>query len=104
MVTITSDGDFSKFVSVEMDDVIVAESNYTAVEGSTVITFKAEYLNSLTPGRHIVTINYEGGVSVDSVLTIEAADEPEGSTGETEGILQIDNLLYHIFANFSIVF
>jgi len=84
-VTITSDGDFSKFVSVEMDGVIVAESNYTAVEGSTVITFKAEYLNSLTPGRHIVTINYKGGASVDSVLTIEAADEPEGSTGDTEG-------------------
>jgi len=82
-VTITSDGDFFKFVSVEMDGVIVAESNYTAVEGSTVITFKAEYLNSLTPGRHIVTINYEGGASVDSVLTIEAADEPESSTEES---------------------
>ena len=85
-VTITSNGDFSKFVSVEMDGVIVAESNYTAVEGSTVITFKAEYLNSLTPGRHIVTINYEDEVSVDSILTIEEADEPNSSTeGSTEG-------------------
>ena len=69
-VTIKSTGDFAKFESVAMDGQIVDESNYTVKEGSTIVTFKTEYLETLSVGTHTVTINYKDGSDVDHQLTI----------------------------------
>ena len=71
-VTITSTGEFAKFESVEMDNVEVEKSNYTVKEGSTIVIFKTEYLETLSAGKHTVTINYKDGDSVESELTILA--------------------------------
>lgn len=76
-VTITSTGDFSMFESIAMDGVIVDESNYTVEEGSTIVTFKTEYLKKLSEGEHAVTINYTGGSSVTSNLTISKEDDSD---------------------------
>ena len=69
-VTIKSTGDFAKFESVAMDGQIVDESNYTVKEGSTIVTFKTAYLETLSVGTHTVTINYKDGSDVDHQLTI----------------------------------
>ena len=53
-----------------MDGQIVDESNYTVKEGSTIVTFKTEYLETLSVGTHTVTINYKDGSDVDHQLTI----------------------------------
>ena len=49
-----------------MDGWPVAPEHYTASEGSIVVYLKAAYLQTLTPGRHTLTIlSSEGNASVD---------------------------------------
>ena len=62
-------GEFADFVSVEMDGEMVDPSNYKVTEGSTVLTFVASYLDTLSVGRHTVTLNYID-TSISTFLTI----------------------------------
>ena len=50
-ITIRGNGDFSKFTGVKVDGNLIDRSNYTAKEGSTIITLKASYLNTLSAGN-----------------------------------------------------
>ncbi len=67
--TIKCTEELGKFISVAVDGVIVDSSNYTVVEGSTVLTFLSSYLDTLFVGDHVVTLNYTYG-SVDTSLTV----------------------------------
>lgn len=81
--TITCSGDLKDFVSVYVDGAEVDKSNYTLAEGSTILTFTAQYLNTLNVGTHTVTMNYTYG-SVDTELTIlstDSATSPSSSAG-----------------------
>ena len=57
------------FVSVAVDGEIVDEKYYTVSEGSTIITFSSEYLDTLEPGMYTVTLNFTYG-SVDTILFV----------------------------------
>lgn len=54
-------GELKDFVSIAIDDVVLAPSDYTAVSGSTVVTILSSYLDKLSLGRHKVTLNYTYG-------------------------------------------
>lgn len=69
-LTLRIDRDFSKFLSVYVDDIYVNPSNYTATSGSTIITFSKAYLNSLSVGTHTVLVNFTDGYA-ETTLTIE---------------------------------
>lgn len=75
-VAIRVNGDFVKFVSVSIDDSEVAKEHYTAVSGSTIITFKPEYIQTLTAGTHRVKIHYTDGLAQTS-LTLQADEDTE---------------------------
>ena len=62
------------FVSADIDGNIVDSSNYTLTDGSTIITFTPDYLDTLSAGDHTVTLNYTDKTAT-SVLTIKAAQE-----------------------------
>lgn len=47
---------------MKVDDTPIDAENYTAVSGSTVITLKANYLNTLSVGKHKLTVVYNDGV------------------------------------------
>ena len=83
-VSIHCTGALNNFISVEMDGNQVDESNYSVADGSTLLTFKTEYLESLSVGEHTVTLNYKVDRSVDTTLTIlaKAGGETGGETGE----------------------
>lgn len=51
-----SDAGISSFLRVEVDGVVVDAKNYTVTKGSTIVTFTAEYLESLATGKHTVAI------------------------------------------------
>ena len=51
-----SDAGISSFLRVEVDGTVVDAKNYTVTEGSTIVTFTAEYLESLATGKHTVAI------------------------------------------------
>ena len=83
-VIITSTGEYAKFESVVMDDTIVDQSQYSVKEGSTIVTFKTEYLETLSEGEHTVTINYTDGSSVDSKLTILAKADDSNASSDSD--------------------
>ena len=60
-LALRANGDFSKFTGVKVDDTLIDAKNYTAVSGSTVITLKADYLNTLSVGKHKLTVVYNDG-------------------------------------------
>lgn len=60
-LTFRANGDFSNFVGVKVDGVLIDASNYTAVSGSTVITLKTDYLKALSVGTHTLTVVYNDG-------------------------------------------
>ena len=53
----------SEFVGVTMDGRLLDPENYTATEGSTIITIKEEYLNTLEPGSHSVCLVFRTGAA-----------------------------------------
>ena len=63
--------------SVKMDGTVIDKANYDLTEGSTIVTFKTAYLDSLSEGEHTVTLCYSDNRSIDSKLTIKAADTPK---------------------------
>ena len=75
------------FTGVQTDGAaLVKDSHYTAKPGSTVITLKNSYLESLSEGKHTITVNFDDG-SVSMEITVQAADKKEVTlipkTGET---------------------
>ena len=60
-VTMTANGDFSKFLGLDVDGNEVAASNYEARSGSTIVELKASYLATLSEGQHTITFNYTDG-------------------------------------------
>ena len=56
-----ANGDFSKFTGVKIDGILIATDKYTAVSGSTVITLKKDFLDTLSVGRHTLTVVYNDG-------------------------------------------
>ena len=75
-VTFAFNGDFEHFQKVLIDGTEVAKDNYSAVEGSTIITFKGEFMESLDGGSHTVTAVYDNGAEASATfLMIKMVDE-----------------------------
>lgn len=60
-LVIRGNGEFSEFQKVLVDGIEVAPENYTATEGSTIITLKAKFLNTLSEGSHTFEIVWRDG-------------------------------------------
>ena len=70
-LSIRGSGAFSEFVGVKVDGKSVDEKYYTVKEGSTIVTLKADYLNTLTVGSHILEIIWTDG-SASTAFTVSA--------------------------------
>lgn len=83
-LTFRANGDFSKFTDVRVDGAVVDKHCYTAVSGSTIITFSAEYLGTLSVGTHTLEIGYtDGFASCTFKITDSSQTAPESGTPET---------------------
>jgi len=80
-LTITTNGDISKFEGVKINGVLIDSSNYT-LSGNTVITLKPEFLETLSAGEHSITIVFADG-SVQTVFTVLAADGTQPGDKDT---------------------
>ena len=63
-ITIRGNGDFSKFVGVKIDGNTIDAKNYTAKEGSTIITLTTDYLKTLSIGTHTFEIVWTDGSAI----------------------------------------
>lgn len=88
--TIKCTGELKDFVSVYVDDREVDRSNYTLEEGSTVLTFLTKYLNTLSVGKHKVTMNYTYG-SVDTELNVLAKSGGSAAAPGASGVISSSN-------------
>ena len=79
-VSIRTSGECAEFVALYVDDEAVAPENYTVTEGSTIITFKAEYLASLEDGEHFVVMYFQKGMATTTLTTRKSdyIDVPDG--------------------------
>lgn len=70
-----SNADFKKFQKVLVDGNEIKNTNYTAKEGSTFITLKPEYLETLAAGEHTISIVSENGTA-ETKFRVEEASKP----------------------------
>ena len=82
-ITIRGNGDFSKFTGVKLDGNLIDKSNYTAKEGSTIITLKASYLNTLSAGTHTVEILWTDG-SASTTFAIKANTSDNSNNNQND--------------------
>lgn len=89
-LTIRGNGEFSKLVGVKQDGSLLDRINYTAREGSTIITLNASYLNTLAAGTHTVEILWTDG-SADTVFTIHADTSGNRDNTQNTKVILPDN-------------
>ena len=91
-ISVRGSGEFSKFVGVKVDGKTVDEKYYTVKEGSTIVTLKPEYLNTLTAGKHTLEIVWTDGTA-DTTFTVDAkpanTDTKSPQTGDSSIALWI---------------
>lgn len=59
--TFTCDGPYSKFVGVKVDGVSLKDTDYDVKSGSTILTLKQSYYDTLSKGEHTLRMGYQGG-------------------------------------------
>lgn len=92
------DAPFEKFVRLLNNGVVINPSNYTVTDGSTIITFKASYLETLSAGTHTIRTEFTDGYA-DLTLSIkETADIPDGDTPDVPKTGDNSNMLGWIIA------
>lgn len=85
-ITITANGPIEKFTGIEVDGKAVDAGNYTIKSGSTIITLKPEYLNTLSVGKHILTVIYtDGEVSGEFEIVKESETSTLGNDAPETG-------------------
>ncbi len=83
-ITFVVNGLFSKFVGIKVDGKDVDKANYEAKAGSTIITLKTSYLDTLAVGEHTITVVYTDG-STDGTFNVHAkANSP--ATGDNSNM------------------
>ena len=80
-LSIRGSGAFSKFVGVKVDGSLVDAKNYTVKEGSTIVTLKADYLNTLSVGTHTFEILWTDG-SASTTFNIKADTSDDGNNNQ----------------------
>lgn len=76
-LALKADGDYSLFETLEVDGTVVAPENYTVTQGSTIITLKTEYLNTLVVGAHDVKMIFSDGKAAVTKINIKAKPQPQ---------------------------
>lgn len=78
-----ANGEFSKFTGVKVDGTKIDADKYTAVSGSTIVNLKKEYLETLSVGKHTLTVAYTDG-ECSTEFEIKAASTAKKDTTDKE--------------------
>jgi hypothetical protein len=72
----TSNAEFVDFLYVTVDGEVIDEDNYEVKEGSTIVTLKPAFLETLSVGKHTVGIVSKTGIATGEI-EIKASDTPK---------------------------
>ena len=78
-----ANGEFSRFTGVKVDGTLIGNDKYSAVSGSTVVTLKKDYLETLSVGKHTLTVVYTDG-ECTTEFQVKAASATEDTKPGTE--------------------
>lgn len=79
-MTFRANGECTKFTGVKVDGNTVPADQYTAVSSSTIVTFNADYLRTLSAGAHTLTMLFNDG---ECSTNFEATVAQNGNGGNT---------------------
>lgn len=82
-LSFTSDAEYADFLKVKVDGNDLDASNYTVKEGSTIVTLKAEYLNTLSVGKHTLEIESKNGIAKTEFTITAVQGGDDSQTGGT---------------------
>ena len=82
-LSFTSNAAFADLTKVQVDGKDLDASNYTVKEGSTIVTLNAAYLNTLSVGKHTLSIVSANGTATTE-FTITAAQTGGDQTGDNQ--------------------
>lgn len=83
-LSIRGSGAISKFLGVKVDGNLVDVKNYTVKEGSTIVTLKADYLNTLSVGNHTFEIIWTDGTA-STRFTVSKSDSGSAEPKDNDG-------------------
>ena len=83
-LSIRGSGAISKFMGVKVDGNLVDVKNYTVKEGSTIVTLKADYLNTLSVGNHTFEIIWTDGTA-STGFTVSKSDSGSAEPKDNDG-------------------
>ncbi len=83
-LSIRGSGAISKFMGVKVDGNLVDVKNYTVKEGSTIVTLKADYLNTLSVGNHTFEIIWTDGTA-STRFTVSKSDSGSAEPKDNDG-------------------
>ena len=99
-IVIKCNGNINDLQSIKIGENEVDPSNYTLVEGSTILTLKKEYLSTLSAGVHNITFVYPDGSATTTLTIKEKASNTEKLVNPKTG----DNItLYIVLLGISII-
>lgn len=82
-LTVRGNGDFSKFTGIKVDGVQIGAENYEAKSGSTIVTLKSSYLDTLTAGTHSLEILWtDGSASTAFAVQQSESQKPDDDVKE----------------------
>lgn len=82
-LSFTSNAAFADFIKVQVDGKDLDASNYTVKEGSTIVTLNAAYLETLSAGKHTLSVVSANGTATTE-FTITAAQTGGDQTGDNQ--------------------
>ena len=95
-LSFTSNAEYADFLSVQVDGKALDASSYTVKEGSTIVTLKPEYLETLSVGKHTLAIVSDTGTaSTDFTIKAAASDDTQSpQTGNSSNMMLWITLLF----------
>ncbi len=91
VLTVKASGELDSLTGVKVDNELISEDKYDLASGSTIVTLKADYIASLDPGVHILTLVYNKGV-VSTSFTIAAGSPDTGAFTVEEASIVSSNI------------
>lgn len=79
-----ADGEISKFTGVKVDGTLIGADKYTAITGSTLVTLKRDYLETLSDGKHTLTVVYKDGECTTEFEVKNKVVEKPGTEEDTK--------------------
>ena len=89
--------DLRLFSEVYVDDVLVDSANYDLESGSTIITLKKEYVDTLSEGEHTLRAVFNDGGEATTKFTVAKVNTPIQDDTKTEDNPKTgDNIIFYV--------